>query len=188
MVYLDDGQRRRPFTVGLKVDAASRDISDQQQIVLRQSIHGKPPADSIGQACRATIFCETRSKIRAEVDDVIASVPHLPLMVAPLMAGRISNCFLGTAGLPNAVGDDGANRSQDTRPEIVTRSAVSALGTGSETCHCSSGNPDLANRDKRWAIFVHGRLWHSHENCGLASNPKSNRGYWTRSCIVTRTR
>lgn len=40
------------------------------------------------------------------------------------------------------------------------------------------GKPDLANRTRKWAIFVHGCFWHSHEGCRLASSPKSNTGYW----------
>jgi DNA mismatch endonuclease (patch repair protein) len=41
------------------------------------------------------------------------------------------------------------------------------------------GKPDLANKSRRWAIFVHGCFWHSHPGCRLASSPKSNTGYWT---------
>jgi DNA mismatch endonuclease (patch repair protein) len=41
-----------------------------------------------------------------------------------------------------------------------------------------AGKPDLANKRARWAIFVHGCFWHSHEACRLASDPKSNRDYW----------
>jgi DNA mismatch endonuclease (patch repair protein) len=71
-------------------------------------------------------------------------------------------------------------RSQDTKPEIATRSAVHALGQRYRK-HVASlpGKPDLANQKKRWAIFVHGCFWHSHEACSLASDPKSNRDYWT---------
>ncbi|MBM7130203.1 very short patch repair endonuclease [Dyella mobilis] len=39
------------------------------------------------------------------------------------------------------------------------------------------GAPDLANRSRRWAIFVHGCFWHRHD-CALATTPKSNRAYW----------
>jgi DNA mismatch endonuclease (patch repair protein) len=71
-------------------------------------------------------------------------------------------------------------RSQDTKPEVATRSAVHALGQRFRK-HVASlpGKPDLANRKRRWAIFVHGCFWHSHEACRLASDPKSNRDYWT---------
>lgn len=71
-------------------------------------------------------------------------------------------------------------RSKDTRPEVATRAAVYALGERYRK-HVSNlpGKPDLANKSRRWAIFVHGCLWHSHHNCRLASVPKSNSDYWT---------
>jgi DNA mismatch endonuclease, patch repair protein len=70
-------------------------------------------------------------------------------------------------------------RSQDTRPEVITRSAVHALGKRFRK-HVSDlpGKPDFANRKNRWAIFVHGCFWHSHAGCRLASTPKSNQDYW----------
>ena len=70
-------------------------------------------------------------------------------------------------------------RSQDTRPEILTRTAVHALGIRFRK-HAAGlpGKPDLANQKKRWAIFVHGCFWHAHKDCRLASDPKSNRKYW----------
>jgi DNA mismatch endonuclease, patch repair protein len=70
-------------------------------------------------------------------------------------------------------------RSQDTRPEIITRAAVHALGIRFRK-HVSAlpAKPDLANQKQKWAILVHGCFWHSHESCKLASNPKSNRPYW----------
>lgn len=71
-------------------------------------------------------------------------------------------------------------RSRDTRPEVLTRAAVYARG------HCFRnhvadlpGKPDLANKKRKWAIFVHGCFWHSHHGCKLASTPKSNTQYWT---------
>lgn len=70
-------------------------------------------------------------------------------------------------------------RSQDTQPEIITRAAVHALGLRFRK-HVTSlpGKPDLANKNHKWAIFVHGCFWHSHQKCKLASDPKSNRSYW----------
>jgi DNA mismatch endonuclease (patch repair protein) len=70
-------------------------------------------------------------------------------------------------------------RSEDTRPEVLTRAAVYALGLRFRK-HVGSlpGKPDLANKRRKWAIFVHGCFWHSHHGCKLASDPKSNRGYW----------
>jgi DNA mismatch endonuclease, patch repair protein len=70
-------------------------------------------------------------------------------------------------------------KSRDTKPELLTRAAVHALGIRFRK-HVASlpGNPDLANKRRKWAIFVHGCFWHSHHGCKLASDPKSNRHYW----------
>jgi DNA mismatch endonuclease (patch repair protein) len=74
----------------------------------------------------------------------------------------------------------GRIRSKDTKPEVKTRSAVHALG-GRFRIHVADlpGKPDLANKARRWAIFVHGCFRHSHESCQLASKPRSNVGYWS---------
>lgn len=74
----------------------------------------------------------------------------------------------------------GRVRSKDTNPEVRTRSAAHALGQRFRI-HVSDlpGKPDLANKARRWAIFVHGCFWHSHENCRLASKPHSNTSYWS---------
>lgn len=71
-------------------------------------------------------------------------------------------------------------RSRNTRPELATGAAVHAMGIRFRR-HADDlpGKPDLVNRSRKWAIFVHGCFWHSHEACKLASNPKSNKGYWT---------
>jgi DNA mismatch endonuclease, patch repair protein len=70
-------------------------------------------------------------------------------------------------------------RAKDTSPEIVVRSAVFALGHRfRKNVSSLPGRPDIANRSKRWAIFVHGCFWHGHDDCRLASKPKTNVGYW----------
>jgi DNA mismatch endonuclease (patch repair protein) len=83
----------------------------------------------------------------------------------------------------------GRIRSQNTRPEILTRAAVHAWGLRFRK-HVASlpGKPDLANKARRWAIFVHGCFWHSHRGCNLASQPKSNKGYWTQKLRRNRER
>lgn len=70
-------------------------------------------------------------------------------------------------------------RAGNTNPEMRLRAAVHRLGMRFRK-HAKDlpGNPDLANHRKRWAIFVHGCFWHSHEGCRLASRPKSNTAYW----------
>lgn len=74
----------------------------------------------------------------------------------------------------------GRIRSKDTKPEVETRSVVRAIGQRFRI-HVADlpGKPDLANKSRRWAIFVHGCFWHSHENCHIASKPRSNQGYWS---------
>ena len=75
----------------------------------------------------------------------------------------------------------GRIRSENTRPEILARAAVHASGMRFRI-HVATlpGKPDLANKRRTWAIFVHGCFWHSHAGCALASKPKSNRSYWIR--------
>lgn len=83
----------------------------------------------------------------------------------------------------------GRVRSKNTLPEVRTRSAVHALGVRFRI-HVAGlpGNPDLANKSRGWAIFVHGCFWHSHEGCHLASKPRSNTGYWSEKLARNRER
>ena len=39
------------------------------------------------------------------------------------------------------------------------------------------GSPDVANRSRRWAVFVHGCYWHRH-GCKATTTPKRNRAFW----------
>jgi DNA mismatch endonuclease, patch repair protein len=70
-------------------------------------------------------------------------------------------------------------RSTDTGPEIAARAAVRALGHHYRL-HVRDlpGTPDMANKKRRWAIFVHGCFWHAHADCKRAPTPKSNADYW----------
>lgn len=83
----------------------------------------------------------------------------------------------------------GRIRSKNTLPEVLTRSAAHALGVRFRV-HVSDlpGKPDLANKTRRWAIFVHGCFWHSHEGCQLASKPRSNTAYWSEKLVRNRER
>lgn len=80
-------------------------------------------------------------------------------------------------------------RSKNTLPEMRTRAAVHALGLRYRL-HVEDlpGKPDLANKSRRWAIFVHGCFWHSHDACQLASKPRSNTGYWSDKLARSRER
>jgi DNA mismatch endonuclease, patch repair protein len=40
------------------------------------------------------------------------------------------------------------------------------------------GRPDIANRSRRKAIFVHGCFWHCHIECGRGVIPKANETFW----------
>jgi DNA mismatch endonuclease (patch repair protein) len=83
----------------------------------------------------------------------------------------------------------GRIRSKNTLPEVRTRCAVHALGMRFRV-HVADlpGKPDLANKTRRWAVFVHGCFWHSHEGCQLASKPRSNTGYWSEKLVRNRER
>src|SRR6185503_8103371 len=67
----------------------------------------------------------------------------------------------------------------DTQPELVVRGIVRETGNAYRT-HVRDlpGRPDLANKKRRWALFVHGCYWHRHEGCPRATLPKHNRGWW----------
>lgn len=80
-------------------------------------------------------------------------------------------------------------RSENTRPELVVRSIAHSLGLRFRL-HAKDlpGKPDVVNRRARWAIFVHGCFWHSHEGCSLASKPRSNQAYWSEKLERNRER
>lgn len=70
-------------------------------------------------------------------------------------------------------------RQHGTHPEASVRRAATALGLHYRTINPDlPGSPDLANRSRKWAIFVHGCYWHHHESCARATTPKTNRQFW----------
>jgi DNA mismatch endonuclease (patch repair protein) len=46
----------------------------------------------------------------------------------------------------------------------------------------------LANKEARWAVFVHGCFWHGHRRCRLASVPKTNSAFWKEKLAANRDR
>ena len=73
----------------------------------------------------------------------------------------------------------GRVRQAGTTPELRVRQACSAIGMHYRTKNRGlPGSPDLANRSRRWAIFVHGCFWHRHSECPRATTPKRNRTFW----------
>lgn len=73
----------------------------------------------------------------------------------------------------------GRIRQSGTAPEMTVRRAVSTLGLRYTVKNADlPGSPDLANRSRRWAIFVHGCYWHRHEGCYKATTPRTNTVFW----------
>jgi DNA mismatch endonuclease (patch repair protein) len=50
------------------------------------------------------------------------------------------------------------------------------------------GSPDIANKSRRWAIFVNGCFWHHHKGCRKATVPKSNHQFWLDKLAENRCR
>lgn len=70
-------------------------------------------------------------------------------------------------------------RQYGTDPELLVRAAARAAGLRYTLANRDlPGSPDLANRTRRFAIFVHGCFWHRHAGCVRATTPKSNRAFW----------
>src|ERR1043165_5155333 len=73
----------------------------------------------------------------------------------------------------------GRRRQSARAPEMTIRRAVSTLGLRYTVRNRDlPGSPDLANRSRRWAIFVHGCYWHRHEGCHMATTPRTNTEFW----------
>ena len=80
-------------------------------------------------------------------------------------------------------------RQRGTGPEVVIRAIVSRLGSRFRVENGDlPGSPDLANRSRRWVIFVHGCFWHAHSVCKQATVPKRNRGYWVDKLATNKAR
>lgn len=70
-------------------------------------------------------------------------------------------------------------RQRDTAAEMRVRHVATAMGKRYRTVNRDlPGSPDLANRSRQWAVFVHGCFWHQHERCSKATIPKTNRAFW----------
>lgn len=70
-------------------------------------------------------------------------------------------------------------RQKDTSAELVVRQVLHELGHRYRVRNRDlPGSPDIANRSRRWAIFVHGCYWHRHPGCHRATTPKRNREFW----------
>jgi DNA mismatch endonuclease (patch repair protein) len=80
-------------------------------------------------------------------------------------------------------------RQRDTAPEIAVRVLLQGLGVRYRVNNRDlPGSPDIANRKRRWAIFVHGCFWHAHEGCRRATVPTRNRRFWKAKFAANRVR
>jgi DNA mismatch endonuclease (patch repair protein) len=72
----------------------------------------------------------------------------------------------------------GRVRQKGTRPELLVRALLRSLGHRFRlTNRDLDGSPDIANRSRRWAVFVHGCFWHRH-GCKATTTPTRNREFW----------
>jgi DNA mismatch endonuclease (patch repair protein) len=67
---------------------------------------------------------------------------------------------------------------KDTAPELAVRKILSELGMRYRL-HAKelTGRPDIVNRARGFAIFVHGCFWHGH-TCRRGARPTSNSTFW----------
>lgn len=64
-------------------------------------------------------------------------------------------------------------------PERLVRRFLASLGLRFRVCNRDlPGSPDVANRSRKWAVFVHGCFWHHHPRCRRAAVPSRNRAFW----------
>lgn len=71
------------------------------------------------------------------------------------------------------------NRSKDTLPELLLRTALwksGIRGYRKQLKHLP-GNPDISFPRYRIAVFVQGCFWHQCPKCNIAI-PKTNKSYW----------
>ena len=69
--------------------------------------------------------------------------------------------------------------SRDTKPELVLRRALHALGLRYRLHDRKlPGTPDIVFKHYNAVCFVHGCFWHRHANCSYAYTPKTRRDFW----------
>lgn len=80
-------------------------------------------------------------------------------------------------------------RQRGTAAEVAVRRLLRDLGVNYRlNGRGLPGSPDVVNRRKGWAIFVHGCFWHHHEGCARATIPKNNRPAWIDKFAANRAR
>jgi DNA mismatch endonuclease (patch repair protein) len=80
-------------------------------------------------------------------------------------------------------------RQRDTEPELAVRRLLHACGARFRVCPPDlPGRPDIANKARRWCVFVHGCFWHGHAGCALARLPRTNKTFWTDKIAANKAR
>lgn len=73
----------------------------------------------------------------------------------------------------------GRVRQHGTSAELRVRKLLHALGHRFRAHNKDlPGSPDIANRARRWVIFVHGCFWHRHQGCSRTTTPRRNQDFW----------
>ena len=88
-----------------------------------------------------------------------------------------------------------AVKQRGTGPELAVRALLSDLGVSYRVNNRKyPGSPDIVNRKRNWAIFVHGCFWHGHRSCVKTRGgrrgriPRTNRTYWEKKISENRRR
>src|SRR5580704_5824552 len=82
-----------------------------------------------------------------------------------------------------------AVRQRDTAPEVAVRKLLHSLGLRFRVCPADlPGRPDIANKTRKWCVFVHGCFWHGHPGCKLGRRPRTNRDWWEIKIAANRKR
>lgn len=70
-------------------------------------------------------------------------------------------------------------RGRNTKPEIVLRHALHALGLRYRL-HAKTlpGKPDLVFPRYQAVVFVHGCFWHRHQGCRFTTTPATRPEFW----------
>ncbi|HVZ43858.1 MAG TPA: very short patch repair endonuclease [Ramlibacter sp.] len=70
-------------------------------------------------------------------------------------------------------------RTKDTEPELRLRRWLHAQGLRYRLHDTAlPGRPDIVFPSRKKVVFVHGCFWHRHDNCGLATHPKTRAEFW----------
>lgn len=82
-----------------------------------------------------------------------------------------------------------ANKSKNTKPELVVRSRLRSAGLPGYRLHWKKapGRPDVCYPGRKVAIFVNGCFWHRCPHCQLPL-PKTNVEFWRAKFARNRAR